>query len=228
MAEQKRRRATKQKAAPVRATGQPCPIVGIGASAGGLEALEAFMSHVPADSGLAYVVIQHMDPTHKGLLTDLLQRVTAIPVTQVTDGVPVRPDCVYVIPPNTDLSVEGGSLRLSAPTARRGLRLPIDHFFESLAERTSPPGIGVILSGMGSDGTLGLAAIMASGGATFVQDPASAKFDGMPSSAIAANVAGKVAPASALPGLILAGMHDAPRRARRPFGGRSSAEARWR
>src|SRR5512140_945934 len=124
-----RKRATKEKAAPARAKDTPCPIVGIGASAGGLEALEAFLSHVPIDSGLAYVVIQHMDPTHKGMLTDLLQRVTAIPVTQVTDGIPVRPNCVYVIPPNTNLSLEGGTLRLSAPTPERGLRLPIDHFF---------------------------------------------------------------------------------------------------
>jgi two-component system CheB/CheR fusion protein len=203
---------TKQKAAPGRVKDAPCLIVGIGASAGGLEALEAFLSHVPTDSGLAYVVIQHMDPTHQGMLTDLLQRVTAIPVTQVTDGIAVRPNCVYVIPPNTDLSVEGSSLRLSAPTAKRGLRLPIDHFFESLAERTAPPGIGVILSGMGSDGTVGLGAIKASGGATFVQDPTSAKFGGMPSSAIAAKVADKIAPADALPGLIMAGVHDAPRR----------------
>ncbi|MHB1097246.1 MAG: chemotaxis protein CheB [Gemmatimonadaceae bacterium] len=224
----KRRSGTKHKAAPARASdarasdaraaGAPCPIVGIGASAGGLEALEAFLSHVPIDSGLAYVVIQHMDPTHKGMLTDLLQRVTSIPVTQVTDGIQLRPNCAYVIPPNTDLSLESGTLRLSAPTAERGLRLPIDHFFASLAARTSPPGIGVILSGMGSDGTVGLGAIKASGGATFVQDPASARFDGMPSSAIAAKVADKVAPADALPSLIIAGVRAAPR-------GKSSADA---
>jgi two-component system CheB/CheR fusion protein len=204
-----RKRATKQKAALARTSAAPCQIVGIGASAGGLEALEAFLSHVPVDSGLAYVVIQHMDPTHKGMLTDLLQRVTSIPVTQVTDGIPVRPNCVYVIPPNTDLSVEGARLRLTAPTERRGMRLPIDHFFESLAARTSPPGIGVILSGMGSDGTMGLRAIKANGGATFVQDPASARFDGMPRSAMAAKVADIVAPADTLPGRIVALAHTA-------------------
>jgi len=207
-----RRRATKQKAAPVRAIDAPCPIVGIGASAGGLEALEAFMSHVPSDSGLAYVVVQHMDPTHQGMLTELLQRVSAIPVTEVSDGTLVQANCAYVIPPNTDLSLEGSGLRLSAPTVRRGLRLPIDHFFESLAKRTTPPALGVILSGMGSDGTVGLGAIKASGGATFVQDPETAKFDGMPSSAIAAKVADIIAPADALPGRIILEVHSASRR----------------
>ena len=139
------------------------PIVGIGASAGGLEALEEFFRHVPAGSGLAFVVVQHLDPTHKGLLPELLQRATGMPVHQIKDRTRVQPDCVYVIPPNTDLSILRGVLHLLTPAAPRGLRLPIDTFFRALAADWHEHSIAVVLSGMGTDGTLGVRAIKEQG-----------------------------------------------------------------
>jgi two-component system CheB/CheR fusion protein len=186
------------------------PIVGIGASAGGLEALEEFLRHVPARSGRAYVVVQHLDPTHKGAMVELLQRVASIPVAQVKDRTKVEPDCVYIIPPNKDMSVLHGVLHLLPQTAPRGLNLPIDFFFRSLAEDQQERSIGVILSGMGSDGTLGLRAIKEKGGAAFVQSLASAKFSGMPSSAIDAGLADVVAAADELPPRIAAYHQHAP------------------
>lgn len=190
--------------------GSPFPIVGLGASAGGLEALTQFLRNVPEGSGLAFVIVQHLDPTHKGLLAELLQSATAMPVTEVKDRTRVQPDCVYVIPPNKDLSLLHGVLHLLDPTAPRGLRLPIDFFFRSLAEDLDKRSIGVILSGMGSDGTLGLKAIKGKAGVVFVQDPASAKCDGMPRSAIDAGLADVVAPVEALPGKILAYLQHVP------------------
>ena len=183
------------------------PIVGIGASAGGLEALEQFLKHVPKGSGLAFVVVQHLDPTHKGIMVELLQRATAMPVVQIKDRQKVAPDRVYVIPPNKDLSILHGVLHLLAPTAARGLRLPIDFFFRSLAADRQDRAVGVILSGMGTDGTLGLRAIKEKAGAVFVQAPASAKFDSMPCSAIEARLADVVAPVGELPGKIIAYLH---------------------
>ena len=179
------------------------PIVGIGASAGGLEALEQFLRHVPEKAGLAFVIVQHLDPTHKGLLPELLQRATAMPVHQVKDRMPVKPDCVYVIPPNHDMSLLHGVLHLFEPTAPRGLRLPIDFFFRSLADDQQERSIGVILSGMGSDGTTGLQAIKEKAGLVLVQDPVSAKFDSMPRTAINAGLADLVAPAAELPSKLL-------------------------
>ena len=188
----------------------PFPIVGIGASAGGLEALEQFLGSVPPTTGLAYVVVQHLDPTHKGMIVELLQRATAIPVTQVEDGVRVAPDHVYVIPPNRDLSILHGALYLLEPAAPRGLRLPIDFFFRALADDQQALSIGVILSGMGSDGMLGLRAIKEKAGAVFVQTPASAKFDGMPRSAVDDGQADVVADAAELPGRILGYLQHLP------------------
>ncbi len=145
------------------------PVVGIGASAGGLEALALFLAKVPAGSGMAFVIVQHLDPTHKGIMAELLQRTTTMQVVQVKDRTRVQPDCVYVIPPNKDMSVLHGVLHLLAPVAPRGLRLPIDFFFRSLADDRQDQSIGVILSGMGSDGTLGLRAIKEKAGVVFVQ-----------------------------------------------------------
>lgn len=186
------------------------PIVGIGASAGGLEALEQFLSHVPPASGLAHVVVQHLDPNHKGIMVELLQRATTLPVRQVTDRLTVEPNHVYVIPPNRDLSILHGVLHLLEPEAPRGLRLPIDFFLRALAADRQERAIGVILSGMGSDGTLGLRAIKENAGAVFVQDPASAKFDGMPRSAIDAGLADVVAPAEELAERIVAYLNHVP------------------
>jgi two-component system CheB/CheR fusion protein len=181
----------------------PFPIVGIGASAGGLEALEQFLLHVPEKCGMAFVIVQHLDPTHKGLLPELLQRVTAMPVHQVRDRMRVEADCVYVIPPNHDMSILHGVLHLFKPTAPRGLRLPIDFFFRSLAEDQLERSIGVILSGMGSDGTLGLRAIKEKAGLAVAQDPATAKFDSMPRNVINAGLADLVAPVEELPAKLL-------------------------
>ena len=190
------------------------PIVGIGASAGGLEALEQFLGHVPAGSGMAFVIIQHLDPTRKGIMPELLQRATRMKVIQIKDRTTVRPDCVYVIPPNKDMSILHGVLHLLKPTATRGMRLPIDFFFRSLAQDQQEHSIGVILSGMGSDGTLGLRAIKESAGVVLVQEPATAKFDSMPRSAIDAGLADIVAPVDELPGKILAFLQRTPLAAR--------------
>jgi two-component system, chemotaxis family, CheB/CheR fusion protein len=186
------------------------PIVGLGASAGGLEALEQFFKQVPKKCGLGFVVVQHLDPTHKGILAELLQRSTTMPVVQIKDRMKIEPDHVYVIPPNKDLSVLHGVLHLLEPAAPRGLRLPIDFFFRSLADDRKEESLGVILSGMGSDGTLGLRAIKEKAGAVFVQSPASAKFDSMPRTAIDAGLADVIAPAEELPGKIIAYLKHVP------------------
>ncbi len=174
------------------------PIVGIGASAGGLEAVEQFLRPVPDDCGIAFVIVQHLDPTRKGMMAELLQRITSMKVVQITDLMKVERNCVYVIPPNKDLSILHGVLHLLTPTAPRGRQLPIDFFFRSLAADRHSRSIGVILSGMGSDGTLGLRAVKEQGGAVFVQEPASAKFDAMPKSVIDAGLADVTAPAEVL------------------------------
>jgi len=179
------------------------PIVGIGASAGGLEALEQFLGNVPENSGMAYVVIQHLDPTQKGLLPELLQRISKIKVFQVKDRMPVNPNCVYVIPPNTSMSILKGVLHLSKPIEARGLRLPIDFFLRSLADDRKELGVGVILSGMGSDGSIGLRAIKEKNGTVMVQEPATAKFDSMPRNAIDSVLVDIVAPANELPARLI-------------------------
>ena len=205
----KGRRTVRPKAAS-RPSGISFPIVGIGASAGGLEALEQFLRHVPAGIGMAFVIVQHLDPTHKGIMPELLQRATSMKVFQVRDRMPVRPDRVYVIPPNRDMTILHGFLHLFEPAAPRGLRLPIDLFFRSLAQDQQQHSIGVILSGMGSDGTLGLRAIKEMAGVALVQDPATAKFDSMPRSAIEAGLADIVAPVEELPEKIIAFLDRAP------------------
>ena len=175
------------------------PIVGIGASAGGLAALEQFLTKVPLSSGMAYVVVQHLDPHREGMLVELLQRRCLLPVVQAKDQMPVEPDHVYVIPPGHDLSVLKHTLHLFEPAEPRGLRLPIDFFFKSLADDLQQNSVGVILSGMGMDGTQGLRAIKQAAGACFVQQPDTAQFDSMPRSAIDAGVADVIAPPAELP-----------------------------
>lgn len=192
------------------ARGASFAIVGIGASAGGLEALEQFLARVPVASGLAYVIVQHLDPTHKGMMPELLQRSTAMPVVQARNRLKVKPDHVYVIPPNRDMSILHGTLYLFDPTARRGLRLPIDFFLRSLAQDLRQRAVGVILSGMGSDGSAGLRAIKENAGLAAAQDPASAAFAAMPRSAIDAGLVDIVAPAAELPARILASLSHAP------------------
>jgi len=160
-------------------------VVAIGASAGGIEAFSEMIRAVPTDTGMAFVLIQHLDPTHHSILTELVAKETAMRVREVADGMPLQPNHVYVIPPNSTMSVSSRVLRIAPREETRGLHMSIDHFMRSLAGEEGSRAIGVILSGSGSDGTLGMAEIQAQGGVTFAQDTASAKYDSMPRSAIA-------------------------------------------
>ena len=181
------------------------PIVGLGASAGGLEAFEHFFRKVPRVSGMAFVLVPHLDPSHVSVLTEILQRSTAMPVVEAQDQMAVAPNRVYVIPPNRDMAIFGGALQLSVPEQPRGHRMPIDAFLRSLAEDQGEHAIGIILSGTGTDGTLGLRAVLGAGGISFVQEPATAKYDGMPASAIQAGYASYVLPVEKMPEALLAG-----------------------
>lgn len=178
-------------------------IVGMGGSAGSLESFEEFFKNIPADTGLAFVVVSHLDPIHKGIMPELLQRLTAMKVSQAEDGDRVQPNSVYVIPPGKDLSILHGTLQLLEPSQARGFRMPIDSFFRHLAEDQGERAIGIIFSGMGTDGTLGLKAIKEKQGMVMVEDPASSTYDAMPISAIGAGLVDYVAPASELPEKLL-------------------------
>ena len=162
------------------------PIVGIGASAGGLAAFEAFFSGMPAgtDVGMAFVLVQHLAPDHKSILADLVRHYTRMEVFEVEDGMAVKADCAYIIPPNRDMAILNGTLHLLEQTAPRGFRLPIDFFFRSLAMDQHDRAMGIVLSGTGSDGTQGVRAIKAEGGMLMAQTPESAEYQGMPCSAI--------------------------------------------
>jgi two-component system CheB/CheR fusion protein len=186
-------RSKREDQTPDSAAHAGCMVAGFGASAGGLEAFTDVLSHMPPDSGMALVFVQHLDPRHSSVLTELLARSTSIPVREVQDGMMVKPNHVYVIPPNANLSISNGRLRL-VPRAATGQQMPIDLFLRSLAEQEGSKAIGVILSGTASDGTLGLQAIKDAGGITFCQDPQSAKYDGMPRSAMAAGCVDFVLP----------------------------------
>jgi len=183
------------------------PIVGMGASAGGLEAFEQFFRSVPPDSGMAFVLVSHLDPDHVSILTEILQRTTTMPVVEAQDQLAVAPNGVYVIPPNRDMSIFHGVLQLSVPEQPRGQRMPIDAFLRSLADDHGENATGIILSGTGTDGTLGLRAILGGGGVSLVQEPATAKYDGMPNSAINAGYATHVLPVEKMPEMLLAGIH---------------------
>jgi len=189
---------------PLAATG--FPIVGIGASAGGLAAFEAFFSAMPATSttGMAFVLVQHLAPDHKSILTDLIQRYTRMKVTEAEDGVVVSPDAVYIIPPNRDMAILNGTLQLLEPVHPRGQRLPIDYFFNSLAQDQRERSICIILSGTGSDGTQGARSIKGEGGMVMAQSPESTEFDGMPRSAIATGLVDFVLPPAEMPAKLLA------------------------
>lgn len=176
------------------------PVVGIGASAGGLEAFRNFIRAIPDQSGMAYVLVQHLDPNHESLLPDLLQRVTNIPVLEIADDVKVQPDHIYILPSNKMLVANDGVLQLSPRTTKKGeLNLPIDLFFTSLAAIHHSHAIGIVLSGTGSDGTNGLKAIRDNEGITFAQDEASATYPGMPRSAVLAEVVDFVMPPGEMP-----------------------------
>ncbi len=176
----------------------PLSVVGVGASAGGLEAFEQLLRSLPNDTGLAFVLVQHLAPKHESMLSELLAKATRMPVVEVTQGMRVQGNHVYVIPPNADMSISDSVLHLSPLSPDRGLRMPIDSFFRSLADTHQSRSIGVILSGTASDGTLGLQAIKALGGVTFAQDAQSAKYSAMPRSAIAAGNVDFVLPPEAI------------------------------
>jgi two-component system CheB/CheR fusion protein len=172
--------------------GNPFPVVGIGASAGGLEAFAQLLRTLPENTGIAFVLVQHLDPQHQSMLTELLAPATKLPIETVQDGMEVKPDHVYVIPPNTSIELRDGTLQLAA--REPGLHLPIDIFFRSLARVQGSRAIGVVLSGNASDGSLGVRAIKAECGITFAQDESTARFGGMPRNAIATGAIDYVLP----------------------------------
>jgi two-component system CheB/CheR fusion protein len=173
-------------------------IVAIGASAGGIEALGDLLKSLDTDTGMGYVLIQHLDPHHHSMLTELLSRHTKMPVSEVTEGAKVEPNHVYVIPPNTSMSIRDHTLQLRPRDEWRGVHMPIDYFMRALAEANGNRSIGVILSGSGTDGTLGIAEIQGQGGVTFAQDETTAKYNSMPRSAIASGCIDYVLPPKAI------------------------------
>jgi two-component system CheB/CheR fusion protein len=180
---------TKRKSPARKAALPSVPIVGVGASAGGLEAFAKLLGPIPPTLGMAFVLIQHLDPTHPSHLVDALARKTKMPVQEIQDGMPVAAGNVYVIPPNATVSLQRGAFVVSAREQRPGKpHLPIDVFFRALAAELHSQAIGVVLSGTASDGTEGLRAIRSEGGVALVQDPETARFSGMPESALAAGV----------------------------------------
>ena len=187
----KRRNHASHAITPVR---KSFPVVGIGASAGGLEAFSDLLRQLPEKTGMAFVLVQHLDPKHSSELREILARTTRVPVQEVTDGVVVRPDNIYVIPPNTSMVLKDGALRLAARVLTRGQHMPIDHFLRSLAEARGNRAISVILSGTASDGTEGSRAVKAAGGITFAQDEESAKYASMPHSVVTAGCVDFVLP----------------------------------
>lgn len=198
-----RKAAESKKPATPEEPPHPFPVVGLGASAGGLQAFSDFFDAMPDDSGMAFVLIHHVDPDHESLMAGLLGKHTSMPVALAQDGVPVAQNHVYIIPPNRFLSIKDGTLRLSEPTARRGLRLPINHFFRSLAQDQDTSAFAIILSGAGSDGTAALEEIKEQGGIVLVQDPKDALHDGMPRSAIATDSVDHILPVAKMPKVLL-------------------------
>ena len=171
------------------------PMAGIGASAGGLEACKLLLAHLPGNPGMAFVLVQHLDPTHDSNPTEILARTGAIPVRQAADGMPIEPDYLYIPPPGAELEIANQALRLTPrDPAPSGPHMPIDRFLRSLAEDCGSRAIGVILSGAGTDGSAGLQAIKAAGGVTFAQDQYTAKFPSMPQAAVATNCVDFVLP----------------------------------
>ena len=202
-------------------TRSPSFVVGIGASAGGLQALERFFESVPQNSGMAFVVVQHLSPDFKSLMDEILSRRTKLPVCLVQDGMKVEPDRVYLIPAKKEMIISGGRLRLSDRNRDQELPLPIDVFFRSLAQDCESRAVAVVLSGGGSDGSRGICDVHHAGGLVLVQDPDSAQFDGMPRSACNAGVADVILPPHEMPQFLLAHAAGTP-----PASSEAPAEAR--
>ena len=179
------------------------PVVGIGASAGGLDAFKRFFKAMPADGGMAFVLVPHLDPKHESLMVELLARQTAMPVLEAEDGQLIEVNHVYIIPPNKFLAINDGRLRLTVPPEPRGRQTALDTFFRSLAEEQQERSIGIVLSGTGSHGTPGLKEIKLAGGMAMVQQPESADFDQMPRSAIATGLVDYVLAPEQMPEALL-------------------------
>jgi two-component system CheB/CheR fusion protein len=175
------------------------PVVGLGASAGGLDAFRRLLAVLPAGTGMAFILIQHLDPTHASMMVDLLAGHTPLKVQQAADRMPLEREHIYLISPGAYLSIRGGALRLSEPSERHGARLPFDFFLRSLAEELGERAICVILSGTGGDGSLGLKAVKEKGGLVIAQDPDEAEYDGTPRSAIMTGAVDLVLPVAKLP-----------------------------
>ncbi|MHB8954747.1 MAG: chemotaxis protein CheB [Pirellulaceae bacterium] len=203
---------------------RPTAIVGLGASAGGLEALETFFDHVPPDTGLAYVVVQHLSPDFKSLMDELLSRHTKIPIHRVTDGMQVEPNSIYLIPPKKEMIISGGRLLLTDKDPAQSLTLPIDVFFRSLAQDVGDRAVAIVLSGTGSDGSRGIRAVQEAGGLVIVQDPFTAKFDGMPKSALDTGTTDYTLAPEAMPQEILANLGPPEMRRSLPQGGPAVSE----
>ena len=186
--------------------GKDFPIVGIGSSAGGLAAIEDFLSSMPfvTEKGIALVFVPHLSPNHKSMLTELVKRYTRMQVQEVEDGVEVQPNRAYIIPPNRDMALLGGRLQLLEPAVARGARLPIDFFFRSMAADQHERAICIVLSGTGSDGTLGVRAVKGEGGMAMAQDPETSEYDGMPRSAIATGLVDYVMAPARMPAQLIA------------------------
>ena len=193
-------------------------IVAIGASAGGLEAFEQFFKNMPEDSNMAFVLIPHLSPDHKSIMPELLSRHTTMNVVQTEDGMKVQPNSVYIIPPDKDMSILNGTLQILDPVERRGIRHPIDFFFRALAQDQGEKAVCIVLSGTGAEGTLGLKAIKGEGGLVIVQDPKTAKYDGMPGNAVATGLADYVLSPDQMPAYLLAFAKSPVLRLARPIG----------
>jgi two-component system CheB/CheR fusion protein len=209
-------RARVDRRARPKESGAAVAIVGIGASAGGLEACQKFVAALPQTPGIAYILIQHLDPSHESMMVDLLSGHTRVPMHQAADGMKIVGGHFYTIPPGVYLAVADDTLHLTQPGARHGARMPFDHLLHSLATAAGPRAIGVVLSGTGSDGTLGLQAIKAHGGYVIAQDPADAGFDGMPRSAIASGAVDLVVPAARIPAALVTRMQTLAAHVDRP------------
>ena len=223
------RRRSSPHAIPAHATPQgpaDFAVVGLGASAGGLDACRKFVGALPPSNGMAFILVQHLDPTHESMMVDLLAGHTSMIVSQATDGMRIEPDHLYVIPPGTYLSVGGGALHLSQPHARHGARLPFDFLLHSLAADCGARAICVILSGSGTDGSVGLKAVKESGGFVVAQDPDEAGYDGMPRSAIMSGAVDLVLPVAKIPeALIKYNRRSALTRARHGLGSPDTTQA---
>jgi two-component system CheB/CheR fusion protein len=214
---QTRTAAPVRRQAPVSAPTEDLSVVAIGASAGGIEAFTELVRNLATDTGLAFVFIQHLDPTHQSILSEIVGKETKMPVTEVTDGLQVAPNHIFIIPPNSMMSISGNTLELTPREDSHGVPMSIDRFMRSLAEAKGNRSIGVILSGSGTDGTLGIAEIQAQGGVTFAQDEATARYDGMPHSAIAAGCVDYILPPKGI-------SRELARIAKHPFVSRPDAQ----